>query len=121
MRCFVESVLCSSWPSVAPAGDQDCTALQLLWRLAVQHGRCRPIAARKACDILLWALASPSPGLSNELLRHLVVSCSGAELLERLSAARSPPGGDKPSLLLHRERCEAAALCWVSAGFTQCA
>lgn len=119
VRCFVQKVLCTSAPSGAHADAPACTALQLLWRLAVQHNGLNSVAARKACDILLWALAPPVPGLRHILLGPLAAACSAAELTARLSAACRQQGAalaDKHSLMLHRQHRAAAIFSWVRAG-----
>lgn len=119
VHTFVQGLLCTWQPSGAHANAPDCTALQLLWRLVVQHSTLSCVAARKACDILLWTLAPPMPDLQRTLIKPLAAACSAAELAAKLTAACSRPGAarnDKESLLLHRQSRAEAIFSWVSAG-----
>lgn len=88
---FVNALLCTSY-SAAGTACREPTSLRLLWKLAVQQpGACAP-AARKACDILLWCLPPPLPGLEGLLREQTDQDCPAAELAAGLQPAGSGAG-----------------------------
>jgi hypothetical protein len=90
---FVEQLL------LTPARPGCLPLLDQLWELSIRWHGAGSAVARKACDILLWAVQAPIPAARDSLRRSVAQMCSPARLAVCLRSLEGVPriGAFKPS------------------------